>query len=269
MSLHRQRNVGSASTAAALALGETGKGQLLIVDGLGLRFGALSALSRVSFELPLNTWMGVVGPNGSGKSSLMNCIAGQYVATQGVVTYKGLEVTRESPASHKRAGMARIFQNLSLAPSMSLRENIEVGIEGRRGSKIERRSAALEVEEEMERWGLSSYARRFPSEVPYGLRKASETVRALLSKPSLLLLDEPAAGLSSNERQRMIEKFRELKNRKEDLAVLLVEHDVGFVKALCPNLVALDAGLVIAEGTADSVLARPEVIEAFLGKGGS
>lgn len=257
-----------------LARGKAGRRQhghdgtpLLKVSDLSLRFGALEALSKVSLEMAEGTWLGVIGPNGSGKSSLLNCIAGQYQASRGSVIYRGLDVTRTTPSASERAGIARIFQNLSLAPSMSLVENIHLGLEGRTRRRDTSRSLTFEVLEEIQRWGLEPYAKHFPSDAPYGVRKASETVRAILSEPSLLLLDEPAAGLSSEERKMMILRFEELRERRKDLGVLLVEHDVGFVRTLCQHLVALDAGNVIAQGPTSEVLANRGVVEAFLGKG--
>jgi branched-chain amino acid transport system ATP-binding protein len=211
---------------------------------------------------------GVIGPNGSGKSSLLNCVAGHYRPTSGQITYKGLEITADAVGGSRRRGITRTFQNLQLAPSLTLTENVMLGLHrvrraGRRKAEAHRRDQARAA---LREWGFEKYAEAYPEAVPYGIRKIVETIRALLTEPELILLDEPAAGLSPDERAEFLAHFNEFYERHKEMSVLLVEHDIAFVQKVCATLTVLDYGTVVRTGESAQVVTDPEVIGRFLGR---
>lgn len=235
---------------------------LLVIDEVTKRFGAVAALDGVSLELPRGAAHGVVGPNGSGKSSLLNCVAGHYTPTTGRITYGGAAITSAPIGSHRRRGIARTFQNLQLAASLTLEENAMLGPRKVR-SEAARRARARKL---LEEWGVAAYAGAYPPTVPYGVRKVAEIVRALLAEPDLLLLDEPAAGLSPRERTDFAERLSTYHGGHDGTAIVLVEHDVAFVRRICPTLTVLDYGRVVRTGEAAEVMADPAVVRSFLGR---
>jgi len=234
---------------------------LLVVEDVTKRFGAVAALGGVSLELPRGAAHGVVGPNGSGKSSLLNCVAGHYTPSTGRITYRGATITAAPVGSRRRRGIARTFQNLQLAASLTLEENAMLG--PRRGTEAARRARAREL---LAEWGVADYADAYPPTVPYGVRKVAEIVRALLAEPDLLLLDEPAAGLSPRERADFAERLGAFHAGHTDTAIVLVEHDVAFVQRICSTLTVLDHGLVVRTGEPAEVMADPAVVRSFLGR---
>ena len=240
---------------------------LLVVEKVIKRFGALTALDGVSLELSPGAAHGVVGPNGSGKSSLLNCVAGHYTPSGGRITYAGANITAAPVGSGRRRGIARTFQNLQLAPSLTLEENAMLGLQrtrdgGRRTEgRLRARARAL-----LDDWGVAGYADAYPQTVPYGVRKVTEIVRALLAEPDLLLLDEPAAGLSPAERAEFAANLARFHAARAGTCLVLVEHDVAFVRRICRTLTVLDYGRVVRTGEADAVMSDPAVVRSFLGR---
>lgn len=238
---------------------------LLVVSDVAKTFGAVAALSGVSLRLGRGEARGVVGPNGSGKSSLLNCVAGHYRPSAGRIVFNGAEITSVGLGSGRRRGISRTFQNLQLAGSLSLVENVMLGLQRSRRTERRRRERARE---ELAEWGLGEYADAYPRTVPYGVRKITETVRALLAEPELVLLDEPAAGLSPEERTEFLARFSSFREAHPEMSVLLVEHDISFVRDICASLTVLDYGHVVRTGPSEQVMADAEVIGRFLGRSG-
>lgn len=234
---------------------------LLAVEDVTKRFGAVAALDGVSLDLPGGAAHGVVGPNGSGKSSLLNCVAGHYRPSSGRIAYRGTTITSAPVGSGRRRGIARTFQNLQLAPSLTLEENAMLGPRVRKEAARRDRARGLLAE-----WGVAAYADAYPPTVPYGVRKVAEVVRALLAEPDLLLLDEPAAGLSPHERADFAERLSAYHAGHTGTAIVLVEHDVAFVQRICATLTVLDHGVVVRTGAAADVMADPAVVRSFLGR---
>jgi ABC-type branched-subunit amino acid transport system ATPase component len=235
---------------------------LLVVEDVTKRFGAVAALDGVSLRLARGAAHGVVGPNGSGKSSLLNCVAGHYTPSTGRIAYRGATITAAPVGSGRRRGIARTFQNLQLAASLTLEENAMLGPRRVRSESARRKRARDLLTE----WGVADYADAYPPTVPYGVRKVAEIVRALLAEPDLLLLDEPAAGLSPHERADFAERLSAFHTAHTGTAVVLVEHDVAFVQRICSTLTVLDHGLVVRTGEAAEVMADPAVVRSFLGR---
>lgn len=242
--------------------------ELLVLTDVTKQFGAVSALKKVSLSLGRGESRGVVGPNGSGKSSLLNCVAGFYIPSSGRIIYDGAEITSERIGSKRRRGIARTFQNLQLAGSLTLEENAMLGLQltrvpGKRQTEYARRRTARKA---LAEWGVEQYADFYPQRVPYGIRKVVETVRALLASPTLLLLDEPAAGLSPHEREAFVSNFNRFRYQNEGVTLILVEHDIAFVRRICPTLTVLDYGNVVCTGPAKQVMSNPDVMRSFLGR---
>jgi len=250
---------------------------LRVVD-LGLRFGALAALSDVSFEVGEGELFAVIGPNGAGKTSLFNVLSRVYDATSGRITYRGRDMAALRPHHLAGAGIARTFQNLGLFKAMTVLENVLVGREHLMGAGTVRaglflrsarreeysnRAAAMQA---LEFVGLLDSARLPVGMLPYGVQKRVEFARALAMEPSLLLLDEPVAGMSRGERAEITDLVRSI-HRERKMTMVLVEHDMGVVMSLAQRVLALDFGRTIALGTPDEIQRNEAVIRAYLGEG--
>jgi branched-chain amino acid transport system permease protein len=247
----------------------------LEIRGLTKRFGALTALNDVNVTVRAGEIRGIVGPNGSGKTTLFNVVSAIYRPSSGRVLSHGRDISRSRPYQLSLWGMARTFQNLRLFSQMTVRENVLVALDRSHTRsvgqylfwplgvlKTERR-LNHEAEVTLQRYGLAEFADAAPSSLPYGIQRRIEIARAMASRPRLLLLDEPAAGLNGEEVGQLAAIVRSI--RDLGVTVVLIEHNMGLVMSLCERITVLAAGAVIAEGTPSEVATRPEVIEAYLG----
>ncbi len=246
---------------SAHAVPLAGANPFLAVNGLTVRFGGITALADVSFQVVQGDIHGLIGPNGAGKTTCFNCITRFYEPASGSIAFRGVDLLRRSAHEIARCGIARTFQNVALFAHMSVLDNVLVGSHASRLPERKARIAARDILDYLE---LGPFAARRVHGLPFGTRKAVELARALAAKPQLLLLDEPAAGLNHEEVTALgstIEKIC----ADFGTTILMVEHHMNLVMRVCDRIVVLDSGRKLAEGTPDAVRNDRSVIEAYLG----
>ena len=249
---------------------------LLEIESMTQNFGGLCALSDFSIRLEGGELMGLIGPNGAGKTTVFNLTSGFYSPSGGDIRFKGRSIVGLKPHQITGMGVARTFQNIRLWNDMSVLDNIRIsqhynmgyslwdalarsGAYGRGERKI--RQTAMEI---LEALSLSQYAGELPKNLPYGIQRKVEIARALSITPSLLLLDEPAAGLNSSDVQGLIELIRWI-HTTFDVTIWMIEHQMAVVMSLCSWIKVIDFGVTIAEGTTEEIQNNPAVIKAYLG----
>jgi branched-chain amino acid transport system ATP-binding protein len=251
---------------------------ILKVEGISLSFGGVKALTDISFDVREHEIRAIIGPNGAGKSSMLNCINGVYHPQQGAITYRGQ--TRSDVDTHAAAlgGIARTFQNLALFKGMSVLDNIMTGRNLRmktgilaqafhfgpaRAEELKHREYVEHIIDFLE---IQPYRKTPVGRLPYGLQKRVDLGRALAMEPTLLLLDEPMAGMNLEEKADMCRFVLDV-NDEFGTTIVLIEHDMGVVMDISDRVVVLDYGKKIGDGNPDEVRASPEVIKAYLGVG--
>jgi branched-chain amino acid transport system ATP-binding protein len=248
---------------------------MLKLNGVSRRFGGLAAVSQVSFSVEAGQVVGLIGPNGAGKTTLLNLISGLDQTTSGEIQFNGKFIHKLPPHKINQLGIARTYQNIRLFAEMSVRENIIVGMhtQGRMGLvsatlltpayRAEERRLREQADQLTRRLGLESFGDSPADALSYGDQRRVEMARALATRPKLLLLDEPTAGMNAAETTRLGELILGL--RAEGLTVLVIEHDMTFIAQVCDQVIVLNFGEVIARGTTAEIKTNPLVIEAYLG----
>jgi branched-chain amino acid transport system ATP-binding protein len=248
---------------------------LLDIEELIVRSGGVTALDGPTLEVEAGQICGLIGPNGAGKTTLFNCVSRLYTPRSGRIVFDGTDLLAQAPHEISRLGIARTFQNLGLFPTMSVRENVMLGAYHRNrpglvasalrlGAAGSERALRSEADDVLGRLELDELAGHAATGLPYGTLKRVELARALLQRPRLLMLDEPASGLSHSEAADLADLIRALRDEL-DLTVLLVEHNMSLVMGLCEHVVVLDLGRKIAEGPPREVQEHPAVVEVYLG----
>ena len=246
----------------------------LIIDSLTMRFSGLVALDEVSFSVKENEIFSLIGPNGSGKTTLFNCINGFNKPQNGTIHFNDEDLLGKKTHRIIHSGISRTFQNVQNIPFMTVLDNILLGANSRidtagmfkrwvsRDQRKAEESMALEI---MDFLGMVNYEQKFMMGQPFGIQKLAEIARALVSKPKLILLDEPAAGMNDQETREIANIIRDIRDEL-GVTVLLVEHDMNLVMSISDRICVLESGKIIALGKPNEVKDNPKVIESYLGE---
>ncbi len=250
---------------------------LLEVRNLSIAFGGLRAVDDFHVEIEKGCLYGLIGPNGAGKTTVFNLLTGVYKPNEGIIRLGGQDITGRRTIDINKAGIARTFQNIRLFKALSVIDNVKVGLHNHNEysalTGILRLPKYYQTEKRMEAeamdllkvFDLEGEAQTLASNLPYGRQRKLEIARALATKPNLLLLDEPAAGMNPNETQELMDTIRFVR-KHFDMTILLIEHDMRLVSGICEKLTVLNFGRVLCQGETGEVLNNPEVIKAYLGE---
>jgi branched-chain amino acid transport system permease protein len=270
----RQRTNDWGDAAPLTERAKPAAGELLLdVQAIRKEFGGLVAVNDISFQIRAGQIVGLIGPNGAGKSTTFNLITGVLGMTRGHVVFAGEQLDGLPSREIARRGMGRTFQHVKMIPDMTVLENVALGahLRGRKGvvsamtrlNRDEERQLYREAQRQLERIGMGAYLHEQAGNLAMGLQRLMEIARALCSDPTLLLLDEPAAGLRHKEKQDLIAVLRQLQG--EGMSILLVEHDMDLVMEVCDHLVVMEFGTLLTQGPPAQIQQDPKVRAAYLG----
>ena len=256
---------------------DQGKQPVLDVRNLGIDFGGLTAVDGFNMTIGPTEISGLIGPNGAGKTTIFNLLTGVYQPTRGSILINGINTKGMSAAKVNRLGVARTFQNIRLFSEMTALENVKVGMHNHikcnfvssllhlPGYYISEKKANAKAMELLEFMGLADVADVKAGSLPYGVQRRLELARAVATEPSLILLDEPAAGMNPSETTELMHQIRRIRDTFQ-IAIFLIEHDMNLVMNVCEGIVVVNYGRVIAKGTPEQIKENPAVIEAYLGR---
>ena len=250
---------------------------MLECKNLGIQFGGLKAVDSFNLNIEKGMLYGLIGPNGAGKTTVFNLLTGVYKPTTGTIRLDGKLINGKTPTQINNMGIARTFQNIRLFSNMSVLDNVKVALHEKVKypllASMTHMFGFSKKEKEMDElatdilkvFSLDDKSDTLSGNLPYGAQRKLEIARALATSPSLLLLDEPAAGMNPNETEELMETIRQIRDRY-NLTILLIEHDMKLVAGICEKLSVLNFGTELASGTPSEVLNNPEVITAYLGE---
>ena len=253
------------------------KSPILECSHLGIDFGGLKAVNDFNLTIGRTEIAGLIGPNGAGKTTIFNLLTKVYQPTRGTILLDGLDTAGKTTAQINRMGIARTFQNIRLFNHLSVEDNVKIGLHNQtRYSALagvlrlpsywkQERAAHDRAMELLSIFDMEQMASFKAGSLPYGAQRRLEIVRALATNPSLLLLDEPAAGMNPSETAELMENIVKIRDTFQ-IAIMLIEHDMNLVMSICEGICVLNFGQVIAKGTAEEIQSNPTVIEAYLGK---
>lgn len=253
---------------------------ILDVHHLGIDFGGLHAVDDFTLVIGRTEIAGLIGPNGAGKTTVFNLLTNVYTPTRGVILLDGVDVRGKTTAQLNQLGVARTFQNIRLFKSMSVEDNVKIGLHSAYPYNLAQGLFRLPAYWRSERqaheraldllsiFDMQDLAAHEAGSLPYGAQRRLEIVRALATNPKLLLLDEPAAGMNPSETGELMENIRKIRDTF-NIAIMLIEHDMNLVMGICEGIAVLNYGKIIAKGSPDEIRKNPAVIEAYLGKKGA
>ncbi len=253
------------------------KSPILECSHLGIQFGGLKAVDDLNLTVGRTEIAGLIGPNGAGKTTVFNLLTKVYQPTMGTILLDGQDTSGKTTVQINRMGIARTFQNIRLFGNLSVEDNVKIGLHNQEAYSMftgilrlpkywkQERTAHERAMELLSIFDMQDLAGHKAGSLPYGAQRRLEIVRALATNPSLLLLDEPAAGMNPSETAELMENIVKIRDTFQ-IAILLIEHDMNLVMGICEGICVLNFGQIIAKGTAEEIQANPAVIEAYLGK---